>query len=211
MLYSSISIVPQEILEQRIYLIRGKTVMLSQHLAELYGVQPKVLVQAVKRNYERFPDDFMFQLSKLEFYNLKSQIVTSNDNLNLKSQFATTEGRRGQHGKYLPYAFTTKTMDRQNQRHWAYFQGGTLPGHLWYRKMRHLQSSICATSWKQCRSGSRPMRAGSAGEEYAAHAGRPVGRLSGIQSCNPQRTISQYPLQAQLLRQWLANRIRYGA
>ena len=51
--------------------------MLSPHLAELYGVEPKVLVQAVKRNHERFPEDFMFSLSDEEFYNLKSQIVTS--------------------------------------------------------------------------------------------------------------------------------------
>jgi hypothetical protein len=51
--------------------------MLSMHLAELYEVEPKVLVQAVKRNASRFPEDFMFQLSREEFVNLKSQIVTS--------------------------------------------------------------------------------------------------------------------------------------
>ena len=51
--------------------------MLSTHLAELYGVEAKVLVQAVKRNIDRFPGDFMFQLNELEFKNLKSQIVTS--------------------------------------------------------------------------------------------------------------------------------------
>jgi hypothetical protein len=52
-------------------------VMLSTHLADLYGVVPKVLIQAVKRNMERFPEDFMFQLSAVEYENLKSQIVTS--------------------------------------------------------------------------------------------------------------------------------------
>ena len=52
--------------------------MLSTHLAELYEVEPRALVQAVKRNIERFPPDFMFQLTKTEFQNLKSQIVTSN-------------------------------------------------------------------------------------------------------------------------------------
>ena len=52
--------------------------MLSTHLAELYEVEPRALVQAVKRNIERFPPDFMFQLNKAEFQNLKSQIVTSN-------------------------------------------------------------------------------------------------------------------------------------
>jgi ORF6N domain len=64
-------------IEQRIFLIRGMRVMLSIDLAELYDVEPRVLVQAVKRNIERFPADFMFQLSGQEFANLKSQIVTS--------------------------------------------------------------------------------------------------------------------------------------
>jgi phage regulator Rha-like protein len=64
-------------IEQKIYLIRGLKVMLSTDLAELYGVEPKVLVQAVKRNCERFPEDFMFQLTAEEFENLKSQFVTS--------------------------------------------------------------------------------------------------------------------------------------
>lgn len=71
------SILTGERIEQRIYLIREERVMLSPHLAELYGVAPKVLVQQVKRNIERFPKDFMFQLTRVEFENLKSQIVTS--------------------------------------------------------------------------------------------------------------------------------------
>jgi len=69
-------LVPAE-LKQRIYSVRGQSVMLSNHLAELYGVEPKVLVQAMKRNLTRFPADFMFQLTVEEFANLKSQIVTS--------------------------------------------------------------------------------------------------------------------------------------
>lgn len=64
-------------IEARIYSIRGQRVMLSNDLAELYEVEPRVLVQAVKRNIERFPEDFMFQLSAEEFANLKSQIVIS--------------------------------------------------------------------------------------------------------------------------------------
>jgi hypothetical protein len=64
-------------IERSIFLIRGHKVMLSTHLADLYGVLPKVLVQAVRRNSERFPEDFMFQVSAGEFENLKSQIVTS--------------------------------------------------------------------------------------------------------------------------------------
>jgi len=66
-----------EIIERKIYLIRGHKVMLSTDLAELYGVEPRALVQAVKRNIERFPDDFMFQLDDEEFKILKSQIVIS--------------------------------------------------------------------------------------------------------------------------------------
>jgi hypothetical protein len=70
-------LIPQEVVQQKIFVIRGQKVMLSMHLAELYEVQPKVLIQAVKRNIDRFPEDFMFQLSKEEHKNLKSQIVTS--------------------------------------------------------------------------------------------------------------------------------------
>jgi hypothetical protein len=66
-----------QIIKDRIYLVRGQKVMLSSDLAELYGVETKVLNQAVKRNSTRFPDDFMFQLSDNEEENLKSQFVTS--------------------------------------------------------------------------------------------------------------------------------------
>jgi hypothetical protein len=66
-----------EIVERRIFLVRGQRVMLSTHLATLYEVEPKALVQAVKRNIERFPQDFMFQLDESEFATLKSQFVTS--------------------------------------------------------------------------------------------------------------------------------------
>jgi hypothetical protein len=70
-------LVPVERIEKQIYLLRGQKVMLSTDLAELYKVQPRVLVQAVKRNIERFPEDFMFQLTDQEFGNLKSQFVIS--------------------------------------------------------------------------------------------------------------------------------------
>jgi hypothetical protein len=66
-----------ELIERSIFLIRGQKVMLSPHLAELYGVETRALVQAVKRNSDRFPDDFMFQLTEKEFADLKSQIVIS--------------------------------------------------------------------------------------------------------------------------------------
>ena len=78
-------------IQQLIFLIRGQRVMLSTHLAELYEVQPRVLIQAVKRNIERFPEDFMFQLTAGEFAALKSQIVIS-----------SWGGLR----RAIPYAFT---------------------------------------------------------------------------------------------------------
>ncbi|MEN9374290.1 MAG: hypothetical protein RIR79_1842 [Pseudomonadota bacterium] len=78
-----------------IVLLRDQRVMLDSDLAVLYGVETKVLVQAVKRNIERFPADFMFQLSKEEWVALRSQTVTSNRN---------THNRGGR--RYAPYAFT---------------------------------------------------------------------------------------------------------
>ena len=87
------SLVPVDRIEKAILLIRGQKVMLDVALAALYGVETRVLVQAVKRNIERFPDDFMLQLNRQEVDSLRSQIVT------LKKG-------RGQHSKYLPYAFT---------------------------------------------------------------------------------------------------------
>ena len=78
-------------IENLIHVIRGQQVMLDSDLARLYGVETRVLNQAVKRNIERFPEDSMFQLTKEEC--LKSQIVILNT-------------ARGQHLKYMPYAFT---------------------------------------------------------------------------------------------------------
>ena len=86
------TLVPLERIESRIFLMRGEKVMLSTHLAELYEVEPRALVQAVKRNIERFPDDFMFQLSSAEFADLKSQIVTSSwGGLRRAAPYAFTE------------------------------------------------------------------------------------------------------------------------
>lgn len=85
------SIIPAERIERAILLVRGEKIMLDADLARLYGVETRVLVQAVKRNVDRFPRDFMFQLTKDEFDDLRSQTVTS-------SQWG---GRR-----YPPYAFT---------------------------------------------------------------------------------------------------------
>jgi len=76
-LMKEIKILPDETIINKIYIIREKKVMIDRDLAELYGVDTRVLNQAVKRNLKRFPDDFMFQLTDEEFRNLRSQIVTS--------------------------------------------------------------------------------------------------------------------------------------
>jgi len=103
---SGSSVIPVERIERKIFQLRGQKVMLSPHLAELYGVEPKALIQAVKRNAERFPDDFMFQLAPQEVALLRSQIVTlkTPGQNRSRSQFVTL--KRGQHIKYPPYAFT---------------------------------------------------------------------------------------------------------
>jgi len=84
--------IPAERITKKIYLIRGQKIMLDRDLAELYGVQTKVLKQAVRRNISRFPNDFMFELTDEEFQNWRSQIVTSkSDRMGLR---------------YKPMAFT---------------------------------------------------------------------------------------------------------
>ena len=70
--------IPEEVIMSKIYLIRGQKVMLDSDLAKLYVVETKAMKQAVRRNPERFPDDFMFKLSNKEFTDLRSQFVTSN-------------------------------------------------------------------------------------------------------------------------------------
>ena len=84
-------VLPVEQIENLIIDVRGKQVMLDRDLAMLYGVETKRLNEQVQRNIERFPEDFMFQLTKEEFENWKSQIVISDSNGILKSQFATSK------------------------------------------------------------------------------------------------------------------------
>ena len=84
--------IPQEVILSKIYEIRGVKIMLDRDLAELYGVETKYLKRQVKRNIERFPEDFMFELNDQEFKEWRSQFVTSNeDKMGLR---------------YSPYAFT---------------------------------------------------------------------------------------------------------
>ncbi len=85
------TLVPTELIASKICLIRGIKMMLDRDLAELYGVETRSLIQAVKRNTERFPSDFMLQLTKEEFDSLRSQIVIS-------------KGKGGR--RYLPYVFS---------------------------------------------------------------------------------------------------------
>jgi phage regulator Rha-like protein len=87
------SLIPTEKIEKTILLIRGQKVILDTDLAKLYGVTTKRLNEQVKRNKDRFPDDFMFQLTNQEV-------------VRLRSQFATLKKGRGQHRKYQTYAFT---------------------------------------------------------------------------------------------------------
>ncbi|MBT9537375.1 MAG: ORF6N domain-containing protein [Nitrospirae bacterium] len=85
------SVVPAELIERKIYLIRGHKVLLDSDLAELYGVEVKHLKRQVRRNITRFPEDFMFQLRKEEHDSLRSHFGTL---------------KRGEHSKYFPYVFT---------------------------------------------------------------------------------------------------------
>jgi phage regulator Rha-like protein len=84
-------VIRQEEIEGLIYMIRGHKVILDSDLAELYGVEVKQLKRQVRRNIERFPSDFMLQISKEEYESLRRQFGTL---------------KRGEHAKYLPYAFT---------------------------------------------------------------------------------------------------------
>ena len=95
-----------EQIENLILTIRGKQVILDRDLARLYGVETRVLNQAVQRNIERFPEDFMFQLTKDEYENMSSQFVTtSKDATNMSSQFVTTSPQKRPKSA-VPYAFT---------------------------------------------------------------------------------------------------------
>ncbi len=84
-------IISDAVVINKIHVIRGEQVMLDNDLAELYGVETKYLKRQVRRNAERFPEDFMFELTKQEYDSLRSQIGTL---------------KRGEHTKYLPYVFT---------------------------------------------------------------------------------------------------------
>jgi hypothetical protein len=96
------NIISMEQVRGRMMVLRGLRVMLSEDLAELYGTPTKALVQAVKRNRRRFPSDFMFALTRVEWSRLRSQIVT----LKADATSPTAVSRRGRHTKHPPLAFT---------------------------------------------------------------------------------------------------------
>jgi hypothetical protein len=92
----------QKLIENRIFTIRGVQIMLDSDLAEIYNVATGRLNEQVKRNLDRFPDDFMFQLTQSEW----DYLITQNVQSGLRSQNATLNDNRGKHRKYLSYAFT---------------------------------------------------------------------------------------------------------
>lgn len=100
-----LNILTLETIENRIFTIRGVQVMLDSHLAEMYQVETKILNRAVKRNEDRFPESFRFQLTNIEYENLKFQFGTSSED-SLRFQIGTLNKGRGQHRKYIPYVFT---------------------------------------------------------------------------------------------------------
>lgn len=93
-------------IQNRIYEIRGEKVMLDRDLAILYEIETKSLNLAVRRNMKRFPKDFMFQLTKEEWEDIRLQIETLETVDSLRLQNETLKKGRGQHTKYFPYAFT---------------------------------------------------------------------------------------------------------
>jgi hypothetical protein len=95
------TLAPEQI-DRSIQIIRGHKVLLDEQLAAFYGVETKRLVEAVKRNITRFPDDFAFQLTREEWENLRSQIAVSS----LRSQFVTLSSATHGGRRYAPYAFT---------------------------------------------------------------------------------------------------------
>lgn len=100
------NIIPKEIIENKIFVIRNLKVMLDSDLAELYDVETRIINRNVKRNIDRFPEDFMFQLTDEEWENLKSQFgISKKENESLRFQIGTSKESKGGR-RYNPYVFT---------------------------------------------------------------------------------------------------------
>ena len=114
-----------EVIKNRIYMVRGLRVMLDRDLAELYNVETKVLNQAVKRNIERFPEDFMFRLETEEWNCLRSQIATLNEEKrNLKSQFVTSSLESTDNEANLKSQFATSSWGGTRKLPYAFTELG---------------------------------------------------------------------------------------
>ena len=98
------ALVPEQI-DRSILVVRGQKVLLDEQLAAFYGVETRALVQAVKRNINRFPEDFILRLTGDEWAAMRPQVATSS----LRSQAVILKAGRGQYRKYLPYAFTEQS------------------------------------------------------------------------------------------------------
>lgn len=112
----SASIQPLENIENLIHVIRGKQVMLDVDLARLYGVETKRLNEQVKRNIERFPEDFMFQLTREEAESSRSQFATLNEDSELsRSQFArTSKNATNMSSQFVTTSFKIANCDVEN-------------------------------------------------------------------------------------------------
>ena len=151
---------PLEQIESLILNIRGKQVMLDRDLARLYGVETRTLNQAVKRNIERFPEDFMFQITKKEVLNLKSQIVISSlESVDTVNDMFNYGGRRT-----LPYAFTEDgiamlsgvlkseiaiSVNIQIMRAFVAMRHSILNNNQWFSRLETIESNqLNMSEWK---------------------------------------------------------------
>ncbi|MEX2604617.1 MAG: ORF6N domain-containing protein [Gracilimonas sp.] len=122
--------IPTEIIQGKVHLIRKEKVLLDRDLAEMYGVQTKQLKRAVRRNSDRFPEDFMFELSDQEFENLRSQIGTS-----------SWGGTR-----YAPMAFTEQGVAIFQRIEQQAGGGGKYSNHACVCKNAEMVRKLCGTS-----------------------------------------------------------------
>jgi hypothetical protein len=107
-------------IQSMIFTIRGVQIMLDRDLAVVYGVETKVLNQAVKRNIDRFPQEFRFRITESEY----DEVVTTSERFNLRSQFVTSSGHGGR--RYLPYVFTEQGVSVNNIRR-LIWKSSTMP------------------------------------------------------------------------------------
>ena len=121
--------IPDEVIIQKIYLLRGIKVMLDRDLAQLYGVDTKVLKQSVKRHSDRFPNDFMFEMAKTEFEAWRTKFaISQNDKIGLRYALKDKgflEASYGAYDVFNPYLlyspFTQANFDYEINKRWAFY------------------------------------------------------------------------------------------